>query len=451
MAFAPRFFKHRGITVIQKLDPAVPPSDKLGPGCAERNGVSGVSSVADKVGLVLAGGAVAGGAFKAGGLRALESALVRRQSAAGAWRPFGLNDFDVFVGLSAGSVLAAVLSAGIPPDEIVRIISGTSEKYESFRVAHFMRPDLSTVPHRLAGFFARQNELFTNWLSGATNPALGGRFTIPQKLIRMVDATSRQLPTGLFDPRALADYLRRNMERARIVDDFATAARQTGRELYLTATDLNRGRLIVFGHDEPYSKVPISQAIAASCALPLWYRPMAIENPLADQPGEPARLDLADGGLMRTANVRVAVEKGCRLVVCYNPFTHIRYDRAGRSLAEHGPVAIASQSVRTMIGARLAIAKELLFHDPNVKADIVFIEPAEDDYAFFQMGALNFWSKNRAAQHGFVAVGTALDASYDLLHGVFLRHGIELRPPERAQPRTPSPARLAVEMRESRG
>ena len=120
---------------------------------------------------------------------------------------------------------------------------------------------------------------------------------------------------------------------------------------------------------------------------------MLVDNPRAGEPGEPDRLDLVDGGLMRTANVRVAVEKGCDLVVCYNPFTRIRYDRAGRSLHDHGLPTIATQSIRTLIGARLDLAKELVFLDPNVKADVVFIEPAEDDYAFFNMGALNFWAQ----------------------------------------------------------
>src|SRR5258707_5509065 len=104
MAFRPRFLLHRGITIIQKLDPSVP---RL------RRG---------KVGIVLAGGAVSGGAFKAGGLRALEETFLRRRVPGGPPRPFGLSDFDVFVGLSAGSVLAAVLAAGIPPDEIFRIL-----------------------------------------------------------------------------------------------------------------------------------------------------------------------------------------------------------------------------------------------------------------------------------------------------------------------------------------
>ena len=88
MAFARRFLQHRGITVIQKLDPSLP---RL------RRG---------KIGIVLAGGAVSGGAFKAGGLRALNDAFVqRRLSATDPGRPFGLSDFDVFVGLSGPNTI----------------------------------------------------------------------------------------------------------------------------------------------------------------------------------------------------------------------------------------------------------------------------------------------------------------------------------------------------------
>lgn len=429
MAFAPRFLTHRGITVIQKLDPALPRVPR------------------GKVGLVLAGGAVAGGAFKAGGLRALDESLVRRRGAGGA-HAFGLNEFDVFVGLSAGSVLAAVLSAGIVPDEIFRILSGTSELYETFQPWHFMRPNAGEWASRFPRWLEKEQELFTNWLSGATDARAGGRYTLMKTLAKMADAAMRLLPTGLFDPSALEAYLRRQMARAGIRDDFAGAFSQTGKALYLTATDLNRGEIVVFGHDEPYGKVPISTAIAASCAIPLWYRPMLVDNPRAHEPGEPARLDLVDGGLMRTANVRVAVEKGCDLVVCYNPFTRIRYDRAGRSLHDHGLPTIATQAVRTMIGARLDLAKQVVFLDPNVQADVVFIEPAEDDYTFFNMGALNFWAKDRAIHHGYAAVRQSIDASHDLLGELFANHGIELRSP----PQRPLPSSAArVDMRESRG
>jgi predicted acylesterase/phospholipase RssA len=434
MSFVPRFLRHKGITVIQKLDPSVP---RLHRG---------------KVGIVLSGGAVAGGAFKAGGLRALDEALVRRRSAAGHSYAFGLHEFDVFVGLSAGSVLASVLAAGIGPDEIMRILRGASDTYEGFRPWHFMLPSVPVeLVERMRLFLDREEVLFTNWLSGATDPRTGSRFTIGATVRKMTQNLARLSPTGLFDPRALEAYLRRNIIRSGIADDFATAFRQTGKELYLTATDLNRGEIVVFGHDEPYRTVPISTAIAASCALPLWYKPMLIDNPLRGQPGEPDRLDLVDGGLMRTANVRVAVEKGCDLVVCYNPFTRIRYDRAGRNLYEHGLPSIVSQAMRTLIGARLDLAKEVVFLDPDVKADIVFIEPAEDDYTFFGMGALNFWTKDRAAAHGYQAVRDSIEASHELLASVFRNHGIELKMPPRPSAPFLSEERLHVDLRESRG
>src|SRR2546423_9631172 len=186
MAFTPRFLKHRGITVIQKLDPTIPRVPR------------------GKVGLVLAGGAVAGGAFKAGGLRALDESLVSRQTGGITTKhAFGLNEFDVFVGLSAGSVLAAVLSAGIVPDEIFRILGGTSDMYETFQPWHFMRPNFAEWTSRFPRWLGKEQELFTNWLSGATAARAGGRHTLSPTLRKMAEATARLLPTGVLDPGAI--------------------------------------------------------------------------------------------------------------------------------------------------------------------------------------------------------------------------------------------------------
>jgi predicted acylesterase/phospholipase RssA len=435
MGFEKRFLRHRGITVIQKLDPSLP---RLRPG---------------KVGIVLAGGAFSGGAFKTGGLRALDEVFLRRKLPGQAsYRSFGLADFDVFVGLSAGSVVASVLAAGISADEQFRVLHGTSEAYETLRSWHVMRPNLFELFSRLGLFFGKEQELITNYLSGATDGHTGKRFRLGTTLSKMAQATVRLLPTGIFDSMALAEYLRRNMRRAGIPDDFREAYKRTGKALYLTASDLNRGELVVFGHDEPYRAVPISHAVAASAAIPLWYKPVLIDNPCAGEPGEPDRLDLADGGLVRTANVRIAVEKGCELVICYNPFTRIRYDRAGRSLYEHGLPTLLSQAARTLIGARLDLAKELVYRDETIQADIVFIEPAEDDYAFFGMNPLNFWAKVRASTHGYDAVTKAVEANYRLLSEVFRSHGIDLRALRgEALSHTVDEERLRPDLRESRG
>ena len=93
-----------GLTLIQKSDDAR----------RKRN---------PKVALVLAGGAVSGGSFKIGGLKALNDYLSERK----------INDLDIYVGLSAGSILSASLASGITPDEMLRVLDGTSTKFDQLR------------------------------------------------------------------------------------------------------------------------------------------------------------------------------------------------------------------------------------------------------------------------------------------------------------------------------
>ncbi len=431
MAFQKRIISQQGITVIQKRDPALTP---LRPG---------------KVAIVLAGGAVAGGGYKAGGLQALQEVFSHRRGSDGVTRAFGLNDFDIFVGLSAGSVLASVLAAGITADEIIRILEGTSTRYSAFRPWHFMSPNLREPPERLLMYLDKQQEILTNYLSAATDPRTGDAFSLRETLIKMTTVLTRLVPTGLFDVAALEKYLRDNMERNGIPNDFGELHRKTGKELYMSATDINRGELVVFGPGEPYGQIPISEAVAASSALPFWYRTCRVQNPRGHEDREPEFLDLADGGIMRTANVRVAIEKGAELVICYNPFNRILYDRAGRSLYEHGAYALMNQIGRILIGARLDIAKELVFASDVFDADVVFVEPAADDYYFFLMNPLNFWSKERAALHGYQSVRGALEANHDILSEVFRAHGIELRARSPKGPRSALPQH--VDLRESRG
>jgi NTE family protein len=408
LEFRKHFYRHRGITVIQKRDPDLPRLKR------------------SKVAVVLAGGAISGGAFKVGGLRALDEMFAWRRTASGATVPFSLTDADIFVGLSAGSVLASVLAAGISPDEILRIVLGESRIYEQFRTFDYMALDFGSAASRLRSMIRHEESIFTNFLSGATDPESLGSFGWRKTLFKMLASVPRALPMGIFTTDRLAAYLRRNAARAGVTDAFAAEFARTGKELMLTAVDLNRGELIVFGHDEPYGKVPISSAVAASCALPGWYAPVRVENPRAGEPYEKPFLDLVDGGLMRTANVRVAVEKGADMVVCYNPFTRIRYERAGRSLVDHGPVAFASQLFRIVLGARLDLAKELIYRDETIDADVVFIEPAEDDYEFFLMNPMRHSHQERAAEHGYQTIRAGILANHEKLARVFATHGIQL-------------------------
>jgi len=392
-------YQHAGITILTKHDAASRGDRK------------------SKVALVLAGGAITGGAFKAGGLRALDELL----------RPMTrLTDFDMFVGLSAGSVLASALAAGVDAEELFRITIGKSERFAPLRGYDFMRPNFREPAERIALFIAKTAEILGSYVSGREDPRTGQRFTAKQTALKLASVLVRLVPTGLFDPDGVRDYLRRQIKELGIADDFRELERARGKSLIVTAVDINTGAQVVFGPREHYSAVRVSDAVSASCALPGWYRTARVRNPRYRDPGERRWLDLADGGVVRTANVGVALRRGADLVIVYNPFTPIRYVAPDRSLYEHGAYALASQLFRTVLGSRLDIGKDKILSDPGVRADIVYIEPRSEDLDFFVMNPLNFWSKQRAAEHGYESVRGALAENHEQLRGVFSRHGIEL-------------------------
>src|SRR5262249_47098662 len=82
-----------------------------------------------RIALVLAGGAVTGGAYKLGGLKALDDFLVNRKT----------TDFDIYVGLSAGAFLAAPLAGGVTPPEMLRALEGNSEDFTYLSPLDFSR------------------------------------------------------------------------------------------------------------------------------------------------------------------------------------------------------------------------------------------------------------------------------------------------------------------------
>jgi len=400
-----KIFRQSGITIINKHDPA------------SRGGRP------SKIALVLAGGAITGGAFKAGGLKALDEQLARGRNHQG---PMRLTDFDMFVGLSAGSVLASALAGGISAEEIYRTALGESSRFSPMQALDFMRPNLREPPERAALFASKVAEVLATYISGREDPRTGKPFTARQTTFKLAQVLPRLVPTGVFDAQGVRDYMRRQMRKSGLPDDFRELLRMRGKSLYVTSVEMNTGDQVVFGPDEHYAGVPISDAVSASCGLPFWYRTVRLRNPRAGEPGERRWLDLADGGVVRTANVGLALKRGADLVIVYNPFTPIRYNVPDRSLYEHGLYALGSQLFRTVLGSRLDIGKDKVALDPSIRSDVVYVEPHGDDLDFFSMNPLNFWLKRQAATHGYSSVKAAIESCHEPLRQVFARHGIEL-------------------------
>jgi predicted acylesterase/phospholipase RssA len=410
-----------GITIVQKSDLSARKRDP-------------------KIALVLAGGAVTGGAFKLGGLKALDDFLVNRKT----------TDFDTYVGLSAGAVLSAPLAAGVTPAEMIKSLEGKSEHFSRLNLLDFYNPNLSEFFSQPARFAF---DVLT-YLPGAVGdilaqtPALASSLREPladamrrpsltavgEILEPIAETLARRrslpsvldyLPSGISDNSSIEQYLRYNFKRAGVPNDFRGLYRKTGKELYISAMNLDTAERAVFGHDEDNS-VTISEAVQASTALPGFYRPARI--------GESYYVD---GGVRRTANLDVAIEHQADLVICYNPFRpfsnrvrRITENGAtrveGRPLAEAGILTVLNQVFRTLLHSRLQYGLRQYQEDPSFHGDIVVIEPKETDKHFFQLNALAYWQRIRAAQFGYVSVTESIQDNYDLIRQILESYGITM-------------------------
>src|SRR4051794_25930759 len=85
-----------------------------------------------KTALVLGGGGFTGGVYEIGALRALDLLAVNSTVA----------DFDIYVGTSAGSFVAGMLSNGITPDEMMQVLnSGIPSELEDLDLGKVLKPN----------------------------------------------------------------------------------------------------------------------------------------------------------------------------------------------------------------------------------------------------------------------------------------------------------------------
>ena len=412
-----------GLTLIQKSDDA---RRKRSP----------------KVALVLAGGAVSGGAFKIGGLKALNDYLSERK----------ITDLDIYVGLSAGSILSASLASGITPDEMLRVLDGTSTKFDQLRPIDFYSPNLREFVSRpmklvydLCAFLPSIGFDFARGLPGlpeamgpvaqkfAKSPTYTNFEAMMMRLIehvspkRSMPAITNHIPSGFFDNVSLERWVRRSLEQIRIPNDFRAFKRKTGRSLYITACDLDTAERAIFGADE-ISEVTISQAVQASSALPIFYKPARMNG-----------IDYVDGGVRHTANIDIAIEKGADLIICYNPFRPFMnrvdlpqgdtpYFSEGRYLSDRGMKVIVNQVFRTLLHSRLKLGVARYIADDRFQGDIVLLEPRERDANFFALNPMAFWKRSEAVRHGFESVRKTIEQNYDQLAEVFGKYGLAMDP-----------------------
>jgi NTE family protein len=352
-----------------------------------------------KTALVLGGGGFTGGVYEIGALRALDLLAVNS----------AVNNFDVYVGTSAGSFVAAMLANGVTPDEMMQVLnSRVPSEMEDLDLDKVLKPNYLGFLSKAAALPLRSVELLRSL-------ARLGELSAIDLGVGLAEA----LPSGLYSGSGLADYVEQALADGGRVNDF----RLLDRELYLTATDLDTCERIVFGEDG-WSDVPISKAVECSTCLPIVYKPVDLKG-----------RQLVDGGIRSTTNVDIAVEKGAKFIVVVNPLVPYVNDfektiptvfgNRVRRVSDMGLPAIANQTFRLIAHQRLHQAVEM-WQEKYPGVDIVLIEPEPNDELMFGTPIMDYSRRLKIARHGFESVTAALAQDYDRYQEIAARHGLEI-------------------------
>lgn len=242
--------------------------------------------------LVLGGGGVTGVAWETGLLHGLAEHGV------------DLTDADLFVGTSAGSVVATQLAGDVP----------LASLYEG----QLLPPD-GEIPARLTGL------MMLRYALSYALPGSGER-----KRARLGRAALRaRTPSEASRLEVFAHRLS--------VQDWPERA------LKVTAVDTADGKFTAFDRS---SEVPLVSAVAASCAVPLVWPPVSI-----------AGRRYMDGGMRSAANVDLAA--GCSRVVVVAPLTR-SVSPAATPRAQAARLGVPSIVVSPDRAALAAIGSNLL-------------------------------------------------------------------------------------------
>ncbi len=224
---------------------------------------------------------------------------------------------DIFVGASAGALVAATYGQNLPLDVLL----------DGYRLP---------------------------WRRRHTGPRLHvSTFLGLPRLRDLIDPG--YVMSGLFSIEKLERYLARNLP----INDF----RRLPNKIFVTAVDIDTSQRVVFGPGYEEG-IPVSQAVAASCCVPGLFRPYRI-----------GKRYFLDGEVVRTLSADLAVAAGADVVIISNIYRPEDRPDHRRHIARRGAHAVLRQSLNILLTEKERRGVELL---SKLYPKVTFLDIAPD-------------------------------------------------------------------------
>jgi NTE family protein len=357
-----------------------------------------------KIALSLCGGGITGAFYEIGCLAALDDFL---------GFDFCNTGFHIYIGVSAGASVAALLSKGVSIRKIYWGLLTGSDPALQVKRGDFYEPNRR-------GIFSSFLQVTASIPAYFIHSARTGVRPSPFEFMHWVE---ERLPPGLFSIDNFQQFMAGLLAAHGKTDSFALLAR----ELYIPATDLDMGTRRVFSNSDGDS-IPISHAIAASSAIPLFFRPFRIEG-----------RDYVDGSTGRVAHIDIGIKNGASTVLIINPFVNIMNDRStvripkgggeAATLREKGLSFIQDQASRIETRVRLdGEIRRAQAEYPDVK--IYRIEPSSTEVVMFLHHAMNYEEREQVLRYGYTSMTSILKRRRVVIEELMQFHG--LTPPDEA-------------------
>lgn len=278
-------------------------------------------------GLVLGGGGVLGAAWMVGALTALEDV-----------HGFDVRDCDVIVGTSAGSIIGALLGAGISVQQLVE---------------HQRGVPITDGP--LAGYSFDYEKASGG--SRPKRPKLLGPGSA-RMIVSGLGSVGRMPPTAVlsgFLPVGKGSLARVGhlIDAVTPMDEWSPHA-----NFWAVTMDYESGRRVAFG--KPSSPVaPLSKAVMASCSIPGWFEPIEIGG-----------RHYVDGGTWSATNADLVAALNLDEVYVVAPMVSFHFDR---------PRSVLTRMERRW---RVQVTKRCLREVEKVRkggADVSVLGPGPED------------------------------------------------------------------------